>query len=87
VFCVVFVFMMCSVCCTIDGVFCVFIVQLEEEREEVERQLQHEHNARRLQEQINQEQSRLAHQHDLMTSTARKVSRSRLHFLLLVASN
>ncbi|XP_070192077.1 ankyrin repeat domain-containing protein 26-like isoform X3 [Littorina saxatilis] len=49
------------------------IKELEEEREELERQLQHEHSARKLQEQINQEQSRLAQQHQqetMLTSTA-----------------
>nr|KAG5711398.1 hypothetical protein BaRGS_025825 [Batillaria attramentaria] len=52
------------------------IKELEEEREELERQLQHEHNARMLQEQINEEQSRLAQQrHQETMASAMAASR------------
>ena len=47
----------------------ICVSQLEEEREELERQLQHEHNARKLQEQINEEQSRIAQQHQETMAT------------------
>ncbi|PVD24945.1 hypothetical protein C0Q70_15439, partial [Pomacea canaliculata] len=46
------------------------IKELEEEREELERHLEHEHNARKLQEQINDEQMRLVQQHNQETLSA-----------------
>ncbi|XP_025107735.1 ankyrin repeat domain-containing protein 26-like isoform X5 [Pomacea canaliculata] len=49
------------------------IKELEEEREELERHLEHEHNARKLQEQINDEQMRLVQQHNQETLSASRV--------------
>ena len=64
---------------------CVSIGQLEEEKEELQRLLSNEKNARQLQEKINEEQQRFQqHLHDeSMKTSSQKVHVVYCHFIIL----